>query len=148
MTALTWPFLSLSSKGNPTAYAERQAVFNNNLKNIAALNAYAAEVSPTGYPTIALSATPFAHLVTQEFVDAYLKTDPSVGGGRTDDFSDSGRRRKERRRRLVHAASSPARRRRSLLAKMGGVPLTCAPLDTETTEIPYPFAHSPYKVDK
>jgi hypothetical protein len=142
--------VALEAQSNPNAYAKREAIFNDNLKKIAALNAYAAEVSPTGYPTIAFGVTPFAHLTNEEFVDAYLKTDPSVAGGRTDGEDEGDLpRRKERRRSLAHAQTSPVhRRRRSLLVNVGGFPLTCAPDATETTEIAYPFAESPYNADK
>jgi len=139
--------MALEAQRDPAAYAKREAIFKDNLKKIADLNAYAAQVSPTGYPTIAFGVTPFTHLTTEEFVDAYLKTDPSVAGGRTDATSDSDRRRRKQRRGLAHAGTSPVRRR-SLLENVGGIPLTCAPGADETTKIPYPFAGLPYEANK
>lgn len=163
----------LEANSDPSAYTRREAVFANNLKTIAALNEYAAQVSPTGYPTIAFGVTPFAHLTTQEFVDAYLKE-----GGRADEDGDRGRvsssssstisstnsnirtspsarlpqSRPNRRRGRTPSPPPPPPpppRRRDLLVDVGGFPLTCAEASDATTEVPYPFtASSPFNAKK
>jgi hypothetical protein len=140
---------ALEAKNDPAVYAERKAIFASNLQRIAALNKWAAETSPTGYPTLAFGVTPFAHLSTEEFVNAYLGGPSQAISTEADQDEQPslparGTRVFRRRERRSRSAARIGRRRRNLQsAEIGGFPLTCSNKEgMQRTEIPYPYSSS------